>query len=131
MVHSSRYLLSLGMKGKARKTAYCLDSDYLRQLRWRRRGAKKNCWPRLGYKLKPFGTNSEESYGAGEGAVVFDRLNPELTEKLCGRIHSLADDTSAIHVVASSYTKAVLRKHHPDFNVITIEGGPRFKPAGK
>lgn len=116
-VHSSEHLL--GLKGKTKRQAYYLDSDYLRN--YGGSDAPRKLLADLGYTLKPFGTNSEESYGVGEGSVVFDRLNPELTKQLCERVHSLADDPAALHVAGSPYAKATLRKHFPDFNVITLE----------
>ena len=70
----------------------------------------------------PFGTNSEESYACGEGAVVYDKLNPELTKKLCARIVELADDAEQdLLITASPYTKKVLNEYAPELNVLLIE----------
>jgi hypothetical protein len=72
--------------------------------------------------LKPFGTNCEESYSAGEGAVVYDKLNPELTEKLCERIAGLADNPATdILVTASPYTRFALKKYAPQLKVLLLD----------
>jgi hypothetical protein len=69
-----------------------------------------------------FGTNPEESYSAGEGGVIYDRLNPELTEKLCERIVSQIDDINHdLLITASPYTKYVLKKFNPKINIISFE----------
>jgi Fe-S oxidoreductase len=129
VVHSARYLLSLGLKGNAGRPVYYLDSDYLRNYDGDSLSPRE-LLVKLGYELKPFGTNSEESYGIGEGAVVFDRLNPVLASKLCERVYALADDPAAVHVAGSPYARATLRKYNPEFNVVTVEEAAQHA-AGK
>ena len=77
---------------------------------------------RLGYTVRPFGTNREESYAAGEGAVVFDRLHPALAERMCRRIESLADhpDRDCL-ATPSPYTRRVLRRYAPRLNVLLLD----------
>lgn len=121
VMHSSEYIADLKLKFKKPKSAvYYLESDFL----------KNYCgdypYPhkllkQLGVEVKPFGTNNEESYTAGEGAVLLPRLNGELVKKLAARIESRADDAAKdILVTASPYTRCVLAKY-TKLNVITLE----------
>jgi Fe-S oxidoreductase len=115
--HSSEYI-----KGKAGSGAiYYLDSDFLKNYQ-DNAVAPRETLSALGYDIKPFGTNPEESYTAGEGAVVFDQLCPELAEKLCARIVELADNPATdILVTASPYTKSVLNKYASQLNVMLVD----------
>ena len=71
--------------------------------------------------VRPFGTNDEESYCCGEGAVVLDRLNPELVKALAEYVAARADDPKKDRiVVASAYVKKVLVKYGK-LKVQTIE----------
>ncbi|MBR1588713.1 MAG: hypothetical protein IJ658_10355 [Kiritimatiellae bacterium] len=70
---------------------------------------------------KPFGTNDEETYCCGEGAVVLDKLHPELVKALAEYVAARADDPKKDKiVVASAYTKRALVKYGK-LNVITLE----------
>ena len=70
---------------------------------------------------KPFGTNDEETYCCGEGAIVLDKLHPELVKKLAEYVAARADDPKKDRiVVASAYTKRVLVKYGK-LNVVTLE----------
>ena len=72
-------------------------------------------------KCKPFGTNDEETYCCGEGAVVLDKLHPELVKKLAEYVAARADDpTKDRFVVASTYVKKMLVKYGK-LNVVTLE----------
>ena len=69
----------------------------------------------------PFGTNDEESYCCGEGAVVFDELNPELVKDLAAYVAERADHPKTDRIVVlSAYTKKILKKYGK-LNVITME----------
>jgi Fe-S oxidoreductase len=115
--HSSEFLRPKASSGKV----YYLDSDFLKNYR-DNLSAPRELMKKCGYKLIPFGTNPEESYTVGEGAVVYDKLNPELAKKLCGRIVELTDNTAEdLLVTASPYTKYALNKYAPQLNVISIE----------
>jgi len=117
VLHSSEFLE--GKKGTG--TVYYLDSDYLKNYQ-KKMTAPQELLKRLGYTLKPFGTNTEESYTAGEGAVIYDRLYPELTAKMCERIAGLADDPAAdVLVTSSPYTKFVLNKYTPQLKVLLLD----------
>ena len=102
-----------GAKVKFRKTAgevYALADDFMRNYE----GCK--CMERMLAELKavekPFGTNDEESYCCGEGAVVLDKLHPELVKKLAEYVAARADDPKKDRiVVASPYTKNALVKY--------------------
>ena len=70
---------------------------------------------------KPFGTNDEETYCCGEGAVVLDKLHPELVKSLAEYVAARADDPKKDKIVVLSvYTKNALVKHGK-LNVVTIE----------
>ncbi|MBQ8112596.1 MAG: (Fe-S)-binding protein [Kiritimatiellae bacterium] len=70
---------------------------------------------------KPFGTNDEETYCCGEGAVVLDKLHPELVKALAEYVAARADDPKKDRfVVASAYVKKALAKYGR-LNVVTLE----------
>jgi len=117
VLHSSEFIE--GKRGTGE--IYYLDSDYLKNYQ-DNMAAPRELLQKLGYTLKPFGTNNEESYSAGEGAVVYDRLYPELAERLCARIAELTDHPSIdILVTASPYTKAMLNKYAPQLRVMLLD----------
>ena len=71
--------------------------------------------------LKPFGTNDEETYCCGEGAVVLDKLHPELVKALAEYVAARADDPKRDRIVVlSAYTKKMLVKYGK-LNVVTME----------
>ena len=75
----------------------------------------------LGAVNKPFGTNDEESYCCGEGAIVLDKLNPALVKALAEYVAERADDPKKDKIVVlSAYTKKYLRKYGK-LNVVTME----------
>ena len=70
---------------------------------------------------KPFGTNDEETYCCGEGAVVLDKLHPELVKALAEYVAARADDPKKDRIVVlSAYTKRALVKYGK-LNVQTLE----------
>ncbi len=70
---------------------------------------------------KPFGTNDEESYCCGEGAVVLDKLNPGLVRQLAEYVAARADDPKKDKIVVLSvYTKKALVKYGK-LKVVTME----------
>ena len=121
VVHAAEHLLATPVKaGRARKAVY-LESDFLKNYDGNP-SAPRELLKNYGYALQPFGTNSEESYAVGEGAVVYDALNPELCQKLCGRVYSLAGDCKkTLFITASLYVRDTLKKYNPAFNVVTLE----------
>ena len=71
--------------------------------------------------LKPFGTNDEETYCCGEGAVVLDKLHPELVKALAEYVAARADDPKRDRIVVlSAYTKKMLVKYGK-LNVVAME----------
>ena len=75
----------------------------------------------LGADNRPFGTNDEESYNCGEGAVVLDKLHPELVKQLAEYVAARADDPKKDRIVVlSAYTKKYLKKYGR-LNVVTME----------
>ena len=70
---------------------------------------------------KPFGTNDEESYCCGEGAIVLEKLHPELVKALAEYVAARADDPKKDRIVVlSAYVKKVLAKYGK-LKVQTIE----------
>ncbi len=122
VVHAAEQLLSAAKTkpAKTRKAVY-LTSDFLRNYDGNP-SAPRDLLKALGYALQPFGTNDEESYGVGEGAVVYDALNPDLCAKLCARVATLAKDAKAtLFITASQTTCDALKKYAPALNVLTLE----------
>ena len=70
---------------------------------------------------KPFGTNDEETYCCGEGAVVLDRLHPELVKALAEYVAARADNPKKDRIVVlSAFTKRALVKYGK-LNAMTME----------
>ena len=114
--HNSEVLKAKAASGKV----YYLDSDFLKN--YCDLDVPRELLAKCGYELVPFGTNPEESYAVGEGAIVYDKLNPQLAEKLCKRIVELADDPqNDILVTASPYTQTALNKYAPELRVLSLE----------
>ena len=126
VLHTSEFIAGQMKKLKLRKPAkkaaelYYLESDYLKNYNGNV-AAPREVLEKCGFKLKPFGTNDEESYTAGEGACVLPELAPELVKLLAERVASRCDDAkNDLLVTASPYTRAVLEKE-ANLNVRTIE----------
>ena len=104
---------------KAAGEVYALADDFLRNY------VGCGCMDKLLAAVKavnkPFGTNDEETYCCGEGAIVLDKLHPELVKKLAEYVAARADNPKKDRiVVASAYTKRVLVKYGK-LNVVTLE----------
>jgi len=125
VLHTSEYLKKLNLKSVRSQSAYYLDSDYLKN--YNKLNAPTELLTSLGYDLKMFGTNPEESYSAGEGSVVYDKLNPKLTQKLCDYIYSLVENIDhALLITASPYTRYVLTKFNPQIKIISLEQAVQY-----
>jgi len=121
VVHTSEFLLNCKLKLKKQADdVYYLESDFLRNYNHGYEYPHR-LLDALGVNVKPFGTNDEESYSCGEGAVVLTCLHPKLVEKLAKYVEARADNPdSDIIVTASSYTKAELAKY-TSLKVKTLE----------
>ena len=118
VMHTSEYLANV-KTAKALGDVYYLESDYLRN--YNDLPYPKALLAANGANFKPFGTNDEESYSCAEGALVLDKIEPELVEKLAKYIEARADNPKKdVIVVASPYTKVQLSKF-TSLNVKTIE----------
>ncbi len=89
---------------------YYLEDDFMRNYR------KCECPARLlkalGADNKPFGTNDEESYNCGEGAVVLDKLDSKLVKLLAEYVAERADDPRKDRIVTLGvYAKTQLAKY--------------------
>lgn len=120
VVHSSEFLASLKLKFKSAGQLYYLPSDFLKNYNPGYAGPEK-LLKALKAKLLPFGTNDEESYTCGEGAVVLPALYPELVKKLAKYIAERADNPKTDKIaVASPYTRIYLAKEGK-LNVLSLE----------
>lgn len=121
VVHCAEFLLPSVVKTRRTRRAVYLESDVLRNY-CGNPSAPRDLLQKAGFTLVPFGTNDEESHAVGEGAVVYDALNPELSEKLCARVYALAADVGkALFITASASVRDTLRKHNPKFDIATLE----------
>jgi len=119
VMHSSEYLAGIKTSKKI-GNVYYLESDFLRNYN-DDYAFPKTVLKANGAKLKAFGTNDEESYSCAEGALVLDKIEPELVEKLAKYIEARADNPAKdVIAVASPYTKIQLKKY-TSLNVKTIE----------
>ena len=121
VLHSAEYLLEQGVKkARAHKAVY-LESDFLKNY-CGNPSAPRDLLAQAGYTLVPFGTNTEESYAVGEGAVVYDTLYPALAERLCQRVYALAQGLgNVLFITASATVRDTLKKYNPAFNIVTLE----------
>ena len=104
---------------KAAGEVYALADDFLRN--YLGCGCMEKLLAAVKAVNKPFGTNDEETYCCGEGAVVLDKLHPELVKKLAEYVAARADNPKKDRiVVASAYVKRVLVKYGK-LNVVTLE----------
>ena len=120
VMHAADYLLAAKPKAAKARKAHYIESDFLRNY-CGNPSAPRDLLKALGYALLPFGTNGEESCAVGEGAVVYDALNPELCAKLCARVYALAAGSKAPFITASQTVKDALKKYNASFNVLTLE----------
>ena len=119
VMHTSEYVLSLKLKYKKAGDVYYLESDFLRN--YNDLPFPHDLLKALGAVNKPFGTNDEESYSCGEGAVVLPKIDATLVEKLAAYIAERADNPKTDKIVtASPYTKLMLKKY-TKLDVVTLE----------
>ncbi|MDD4870875.1 MAG: hypothetical protein PHR77_09970 [Kiritimatiellae bacterium] len=131
VIHCSEYLLSGKVNTGSARKAYYLDSDFLKNYDGNI-SAPLELLKKCGYEIVPFGTNSEESYSIGEGAIIYDDLNPDLCEKLCRRVYGLADNlVKDLFITASRYVKNTLKKYNSQIKIISIEEAVAQKKENK
>ena len=121
VMHTSEYILSLAPAFTQKAgDVYYLESDYLRNYCGDYEFPHK-LLENLGAVNRPFGTNDEESYSCGEGAVLLPEFDAELVKELAEYVAERADhpETDVI-VTASPYTKIQLGKY-TCLNVVTLE----------
>ena len=118
VMHSTEYLADI--KGRNVGAIYYLESDFLRNYN------DDYAFPKAllaanGADFKFFGTNDEESYSCGEGALVLEKIDASLVEKLAKYVAERADDpANDLIVTASPYTKVMLSKY-TSLKVKTVE----------
>ena len=120
VLHITQFVLQAKLKfeWKLSEPVYAIADDFLRN--YDDLDAPAKLLKALKAKTKPFGTNDEETYNCGEGAVVLDRLHPELVEALAKYVAARADDPAKdTLVVGSVYAKRALRK--AGLKAVTLE----------
>ncbi len=111
VLHLAQFVLQAKVKFAKKPAApvYPLADDFLRN--YDGIDAPEKLLKALKAESKPFGTNDEESYCCGEGAVVLDKLHPELVTALAEYVAARADNPKTdVIVVASAYVKRALGK---------------------
>ena len=104
---------------KAAGEVYPLADDFKKN--YENCGCMEKALAALKATCRPFGTNDGETYCCGEGAVVLDRLYPELVKALAEYVAARADDPKHDRiVVASAYVKNALVKYGK-LKAVTIE----------
>ncbi len=120
VLHISQFVVKAKVKfSKPAGAVYPLADDFLRN--YDDLDSPEALLKALKAEAKPFGTNDEETYCCGEGAVVLDRLHPEIVEALAKYVAARADDPKKdTLVVASAYVKRALVKYG-GLNAVTLE----------
>jgi len=109
VMHVAEYLCSLKQKfSKKVGKVFYLESDYLKNYN-NAYEFPRELLKKLNAQLGFFGTNDEESYTCGEGAVVLDELKPEIVGKMAEYVKERADN-GAVLAVAAPCTKAALSR---------------------
>lgn len=121
---SALYYARLISEGRLRPSAgrplAVIDSDYL--CKHHDHGADLRALAAaLGGTPVEIGTNREESYAAGEGAMVYELVNPAIARPLFARAAARIAATGTTAVCASPITKANLRSLLPAGGIITID----------
>jgi len=126
VMHVSEFVVSLKIKfAKKAGELYYLESDYLKNyndnLKFPRELLKQlKAVSPAGFTTDildeaidfTFGTNNEESYTCGEGAVVLNVIRPDLVKKMAKYVEARAVDVkNDVIVVASPYSKLQLSKN--------------------
>ncbi|MDR0932239.1 MAG: (Fe-S)-binding protein [Victivallales bacterium] len=117
VMHSSEFIANLKLAYKPIKESVgYIESDFLKNY------VKNYPYPaellkQIGAKCEPIGTNIEESYTAGEAAVVLPLLNPTLTGQLAGQVAKSVDNE--LLLTASPYTRRTLSD--ANLKVLTLE----------
>ncbi len=120
VMHTSEYLTAQrSVFTKPAREVYYLESDFLRN--YDDCSAPHELLEALLAVNRPFGTNDEESYSCGEGAVLLPEFDAELVKELAEYVAERADhpETDVI-VTASPYTKIQLTKY-TRLKVMTLE----------
>lgn len=125
-MHVSEFILAQKLKfSRAAGVVYYLESDYLknynsnlkfpRQLLSRLKASSPAEFTTdiLDEEIPyMFGTNNEESYTCGEGAVVFAQLRPQIVKKMAKYVEARVGNPKAdVLITASPYTKIQLSKN--------------------
>lgn len=112
VMHTTEYVASLKLKfSKKAGKVYYLESDFLKNYNDAYKFPKE-LLKQIGAECAPFGTNNEESYTCGEGAVVLNSLRPKIVAKMAKYVEARADNPESDKIVVSSaYTKAVLTQN--------------------
>ena len=106
---TASYFAALAADGKIKfanvPALQFIPGDYIKN--YMKCGCSDRLLKALGAAVAPFGTNTEESYCCGEGALVLDKLNPSLVALMVETVkrHAVAGVKIA---VTSAYTANIL-----------------------
>jgi hypothetical protein len=119
VLHIAQWILQSKIKfAKKPGVVYPIADDFLRN--YDGCDAPEKLLKTLKAECRPFGTNDEETYNCGEGAVVLDRLHSELVAQLARYVAARADNPeSDTLAVGSVYAKRALTK--AGLKVVTLE----------
>ena len=119
VLHVTQWILGAKLKfAKKPGAVYPIADDFLRN--YDNLDAPEKLLKALGAECRAFGTNDEETYNCGEGAVVLDRLHPELVADLARYVAARADDPKKDTLaVGSVYAKRALCK--AGLKAVTLE----------
>ena len=108
---TAKFLLEKKVKfSKKAGELYYLADDFMRN--YLGCGCPEKLLETLKAVQKPFGTNNEETYNCGEGAVVLDQLDAKLVKKLAEYVAERADDPKKDQIVTLGvYAKTQLKKY--------------------
>ena len=108
---TAKFLLEKKVKfAKKPGALYYLADDFMRN--YLNCGCPEKLLKVLGAEEKLFGTNDEETYNCGEGAIVLDKLDPKLVKLLAEYVAERADDPKKDQIVTLGvYAKTQLRKY--------------------
>lgn len=98
-----------------------IDSDYLRKYHKVVDEVRELARAIGPGSVAEIGTNQEESYAAGEGAVVYELVNPAIAKPLFARAAARVGAAKLVAVCSSPITKANLKALLPAGGIITID----------
>jgi len=121
VVHISEWIASLKLAFPAAgRKLYYIESDFLKNYNNNYKFPRE-VLAQMNAEVVPFGTNNEESYTCGEGALHLDKMWNDIAVKWAKYVEERADNLDAdLFIVASPYTRMMLT-NNTEMNVLTLE----------